>query len=72
MTLGIFQMESDDPSYTSDPDLESGGSAEKRRRSWKGHRVDGAEGGYACDQCDKVFGKQSSLARHKYEHSGRC
>jgi len=25
---------------------------------------------YACDQCDKMFGKQSSLARHKYEHSG--
>ncbi|VDN26796.1 unnamed protein product, partial [Cylicostephanus goldi] len=28
------------------------------------------EGLYACDQCDKMFGKQSSLARHKYEHSG--
>jgi uncharacterized Zn-finger protein len=25
---------------------------------------------YACDQCDKMFSKQSSLARHKYEHSG--
>ena len=22
------------------------------------------------DQCDKMFSKQSSLARHKYEHSG--
>uniref|UniRef100_A0A158P6T5 Homeobox domain-containing protein n=1 Tax=Angiostrongylus cantonensis TaxID=6313 RepID=A0A158P6T5_ANGCA len=29
------------------------------------------EGLYACDQCDKMFGKQSSLARHKYEHSGQ-
>ena len=27
---------------------------------------------YGCDQCDKMFSKQSSLARHKYEHSGRC
>ena len=25
---------------------------------------------YVCDQCDKTFNKQSSLARHKYEHSG--
>ena len=27
-------------------------------------------GEFSCDQCDKVFSKQSSLARHKYEHSG--
>lgn len=26
---------------------------------------------YGCDQCTKVFSKQSSLARHKYEHSGQ-
>ena len=25
----------------------------------------------SCDICDKSFNKQSSLARHKYEHSGR-
>lgn len=25
---------------------------------------------YKCDQCDKAFAKQSSLARHRYEHSG--
>lgn len=30
-----------------------------------------AEGQYGCDQCDKTFVKQSSLARHKYEHSGQ-
>ncbi|CAK9303358.1 unnamed protein product [Gordionus sp. m RMFG-2023] len=29
-----------------------------------------ANGCYSCDQCDKAFSKQSSLARHKYEHSG--
>ncbi|XP_003748628.2 zinc finger E-box-binding homeobox protein zag-1 [Galendromus occidentalis] len=25
---------------------------------------------YNCDQCDKVFSKQSSYTRHKFEHSG--
>lgn len=30
-----------------------------------------AEGQFICDQCDKSFSKQSSLARHKYEHSGK-
>uniref|UniRef100_A0A6P7GNG9 Zinc finger protein 1 isoform X1 n=1 Tax=Diabrotica virgifera virgifera TaxID=50390 RepID=A0A6P7GNG9_DIAVI len=30
-----------------------------------------AEGQFTCDQCDKAFSKQSSLARHKYEHSGQ-
>lgn len=28
------------------------------------------EGQFVCNQCDKTFVKQSSLARHKYEHSG--
>lgn len=41
------------------------------RRSWKGHKVSPDQELYACDQCDKMFGKQSSLARHKYEHSGQ-
>ncbi|XP_050407023.1 zinc finger protein 1 isoform X2 [Patella vulgata] len=44
--------------------------ARKKRKSWKNHRVDLEVGMYACDQCDKLFSKQSSLARHKYEHSG--
>jgi uncharacterized C2H2 Zn-finger protein len=39
------------------------------RKSWKNHIVQGSDM-YACDQCDKMFSKQSSLARHKYEHSG--
>lgn len=46
-------------------------SGDKRHRlNWKSHRTE-EEGLYACDQCDKMFGKQSSLARHKYEHSGQ-
>ncbi|CAF0709286.1 unnamed protein product [Brachionus calyciflorus] len=39
------------------------------RKSWKNHIIQGGDM-YACDQCDKMFSKQSSLARHKYEHSG--
>ena len=50
---------------------EDGLSRSKKRKSWKAHKVDVEEGMYACDQCDKLFSKQSSLARHKYEHSGR-
>jgi hypothetical protein len=66
-----FQMEYDN----SFDDSEQGDESEdspfaKKRRSWKQHRVDAGEGRYACDQCDKLFSKQSSLARHKYEHSG--
>ncbi|KAF4518005.1 hypothetical protein B566_EDAN012751 [Ephemera danica] len=36
-----------------------------------GGAVDEPEGQFSCDQCDKSFSKQSSLARHKYEHSGQ-
>ncbi|XP_023036177.1 zinc finger protein 1 isoform X1 [Drosophila willistoni] len=35
-----------------------------------GHAGD-ADLPFLCDQCDKAFAKQSSLARHKYEHSGQ-
>lgn len=28
-------------------------------------------GMYACDLCDKIFQKSSSLLRHKYEHTGK-
>ncbi|CAL4126681.1 unnamed protein product [Meganyctiphanes norvegica] len=44
-----------------DDDSESE-EARKRRRDDEG-------GIFQCDQCDKSFNKQSSLARHKYEHS---
>ncbi|XP_071035112.1 zinc finger E-box-binding homeobox protein zag-1 isoform X2 [Parasteatoda tepidariorum] len=47
------------------------GSSGKARKSWKLHKVEAEEGMYACDLCDKMFSKQSSLARHKYEHSGQ-
>lgn len=67
------QMESADFIHDLDDAVsteEEDGPQRKRRRSWKGHKVDAELGMYACDQCDKMFSKQSSLARHKYEHSG--
>ncbi|XP_049820641.1 zinc finger protein 1 isoform X3 [Aethina tumida] len=36
-----------------------------------GNQETEVEGQFSCDQCDKAFSKQSSLARHKYEHSGQ-
>ncbi|KAK7074403.1 Zinc finger E-box-binding homeobox 2, partial [Halocaridina rubra] len=45
-------------------DDDSGDESRKRRRDEEG-------GIFQCDQCDKSFNKQSSLARHKYEHSGQ-
>ncbi|VDK89278.1 unnamed protein product [Litomosoides sigmodontis] len=61
-------LEQSDDNDDNASDISSG---EKRHRlNWKSHRTD-EEGLYACDQCDKMFGKQSSLARHKYEHSGQ-
>lgn len=44
-------------------------SSKKIRNNWRNHKIE-EDGLYSCDQCDKTFGKQSSLARHKYEHSG--
>lgn len=29
-----------------------------------------SSGLYACNLCDKIFQKSSSLLRHKYEHTG--
>ncbi|CAJ0602380.1 unnamed protein product [Cylicocyclus nassatus] len=47
------------------------GSNDSKRNNYRISKIVEEEGLYACDQCDKMFGKQSSLARHKYEHSGQ-
>lgn len=40
------------------------------KRPYVKQQVPEGEGQFICDECDKAFNKQSSLARHKYEHSG--
>ncbi|XP_038223049.1 zinc finger protein 1 isoform X1 [Zerene cesonia] len=42
-----------------------------KKSKLKGNDIKEGEGQFVCDQCDKTFVKQSSLARHKYEHSGQ-
>uniref|UniRef100_A0A7E4W423 Zinc finger E-box-binding homeobox protein zag-1 n=1 Tax=Panagrellus redivivus TaxID=6233 RepID=A0A7E4W423_PANRE len=54
----------------SDTDNGDASPGKKVRQNWRAHKLD-EDGVYACDQCEKTFGKQSSLARHKYEHSGQ-
>ncbi|XP_022242479.1 zinc finger E-box-binding homeobox 1-like isoform X2 [Limulus polyphemus] len=51
-------------------ELEEDDGVEMKRRKFSIERSDG-EGLFECDQCSKAFNKQSSLARHKYEHSGQ-
>ncbi|WKY07095.1 hypothetical protein Q1695_006920 [Nippostrongylus brasiliensis] len=46
-------------------------STDSKRNNYRINKLVEEEGLFACDQCDKMFGKQSSLARHKYEHSGQ-
>ncbi|KAJ8375975.1 hypothetical protein SKAU_G00065550 [Synaphobranchus kaupii] len=41
-------------------------SAQPRKKARKLEK-----GMYACDLCDKIFQKSSSLLRHKYEHTGK-
>lgn len=70
ISLTKFEVTKFKQSDDNDDNASDISSGEKRHRlNWKSHRTD-EEGLYACDQCDKMFGKQSSLARHKYEHSG--
>ncbi|XP_013775289.1 zinc finger protein 1-like isoform X2 [Limulus polyphemus] len=60
------QFEADESQ--SSPDSEDPALKKKKLKNGKG---DSEEGLFGCDECDKVFNKQSSLARHKYEHSGQ-
>lgn len=67
----FLQGEGDESTLEDSPGAEdSSEGSGKTRKSWKMHKMENEEGMYVCDQCDKMFSKQSSLARHKYEHSG--
>lgn len=59
-----------DQQKSSEDDASSLCSNESRLLKFPTTPLKEEEGLFSCDQCDKVFGKQSSLARHKYEHSG--
>lgn len=66
------------PSYERPPwdemqapnDIEEEATVLKKSKLKQGAEFKEGEGQFVCDQCDKTFVKQSSLARHKYEHSG--
>lgn len=66
------------PSYERPPwdeiqapnDIEDEATVLKKSKLKQGVEYKEGEGQFVCDQCDKTFVKQSSLARHKYEHSG--
>ncbi|XP_017486871.1 PREDICTED: zinc finger protein 1 [Rhagoletis zephyria] len=63
----------DDSRISHDDDYISSGLLPKPKRpkaETHGHAGD-PDLPFVCDQCDKAFAKQSSLARHKYEHSGQ-
>ncbi|XP_070393789.1 zinc finger protein 1 isoform X3 [Dermacentor albipictus] len=66
---GDAECLADDDYPSNDEDPRHPGS-KKRKPSAKGDSAS-EEGMFSCDQCDKMFSKQSSLARHKYEHSGQ-
>ncbi|CAH0729106.1 unnamed protein product, partial [Brenthis ino] len=67
------------PSYDRPPwgddqthiEFEDETSVLKKSKLKVGNDLKESEGQFVCDQCDKTFVKQSSLARHKYEHSGQ-
>lgn len=58
---------SDEMHAPNDYDLDDASVLKKRKLKEEFKEGDGQ---FVCDQCDKTFVKQSSLARHKYEHSG--
>ncbi|XP_049870034.1 zinc finger protein 1 isoform X2 [Pectinophora gossypiella] len=79
MSSDINRQESS-PSYERHPwgeeiqtqnEFDDDASVLKRSKLKPGAEFKEGEGQFVCDQCDKTFVKQSSLARHKYEHSGQ-
>ncbi|XP_076339918.1 uncharacterized protein LOC143240776 isoform X2 [Tachypleus tridentatus] len=66
------QVEADEGQRSEDsPESGDGPVALLKTKKIKVLKEDGEEEVFGCNECDKVFNKQSSLARHKYEHSGQ-
>uniref|UniRef100_A0A3Q2ZMN4 Zinc finger E-box-binding homeobox 1 n=1 Tax=Kryptolebias marmoratus TaxID=37003 RepID=A0A3Q2ZMN4_KRYMA len=60
---GIKEERQDMGSMDEQNDSDSGPARKKMKKTDSGL--------YACDLCDKIFQKSSSLLRHKYEHTGK-
>ena len=65
LALGLSSSNRPLDVYRFQEDLETSGSA------GSGGATTDEEGRFTCEKCDKTFTKQSSLSRHKYEHSGK-
>ncbi|XP_061777196.1 zinc finger E-box-binding homeobox 1b isoform X2 [Nerophis ophidion] len=61
--LNGIKEEKQDTSSEGMEDSDSGPLRKKMKKTESGM--------YACDLCDKIFQKSSSLLRHKYEHTGK-
>ncbi|XP_022189022.2 zinc finger protein 1 isoform X2 [Nilaparvata lugens] len=71
---GCLSQDPDDTTGTTRHDMSSGGgtaAGAKRKSSNVDSTPAEQEGQFTCDQCDRAFSKHSSLARHRYEHSGQ-
>ncbi|XP_077414787.1 zinc finger E-box-binding homeobox 1-like isoform X1 [Vanacampus margaritifer] len=60
-----------DPSADAAADTAADAAAEEQKETSPMKKPRLENGAYACDLCNKVFQKGSSLLRHKYEHTGK-
>lgn len=67
MSSHILQEEKQDSEGLSTVEEQNDSDSGLQRKKMK--KTD--SGMYACDLCDKIFQKSSSLLRHKYEHTGK-
>lgn len=67
MTCLFLQEEKQDSEGVSTVEEQNDSDSGPQRKKMK--KTD--SGMYACDLCDKIFQKSSSLLRHKYEHTGK-
>ncbi|KAL0882041.1 hypothetical protein ABMA27_000622 [Loxostege sticticalis] len=76
MQLSDASRQGSSPSYErawrdAQNDYEDEAPVLKKNKLKQGAELKEGEDHFVCNLCDKTFVKQSSLARHKYEHSGQ-